>query len=92
VKKSINEDKVNNSRVKTMGWNWDMCPITSVYDLRTKKFKPSLHDLGLMDDICRFMDCPEYKDCWATKSTRCPTLDLTKEEEVKKLRRLFGIE
>jgi len=68
----------------------ELCPIAVEYNAKKMKWSRSLFDKGKMDDICRFKDCANFTNCWATKTTQIPVYDLNKKEDAKKFREVMG--
>ena len=89
---NLQEQLKNDDRYleKDAKFNRDLCPIAGIE--KKGHYKPSISEKGLMDDVCRFRDCPDFETCWATKSTKAPTLDLSKKENGKKFREMLGLE
>jgi hypothetical protein len=61
------------------------CPISAPYNEEWGGFEPSLEDSGDFVELCKHEDCPDYPDCWATKSTEAPVWvdlgDIDEEDE-----------
>lgn len=53
------------------------CPISAPYNKEWGWFEFSLEDSGDFIELCKHEDCPEYPNCWATKSLEPPTGGLT---------------
>lgn len=67
---------------KDRAFDRSKCPISAPFNEAWGGFEPSLTDSGDFIKPCENEDCPEYPDCWATKSTELPTwVDLGEIDE-----------
>ena len=67
---------------KDRAFDRSKCPISAPFNVVWGGFEPSLKDSGDFIKPCENDDCPEYPNCWATKSTEPPTwVDLGEIDE-----------
>ena len=52
------------------------CPIAAPYNEEWGGFEPSLKESGDFIEPCKHEDCPEYSECWATRSIEPPVSGL----------------
>jgi hypothetical protein len=70
---------------KDRAFDRSKCPISAPFNEEWGAFEPSLEETGDFLEPCKNEDCPEYPNCWATKSTEAPVWkDVGKNDEEDK--------
>jgi len=70
---------------KDRAFDRSKCPISAPFNEEWGTFEPSLKDSGDFLEPCKHEDCPNYPNCWATKSIEEPVwVDLGEIDEENK--------